>query len=387
MTSWTRVLKKLDAIIARHQPHDLLFRGQTNADWPLIPSAGRMRISPTKENRLFNKFVYRGTHLFPSVESSWDVLFLMQHHGLPTRLLDWTETFAIAVYFALKDMKRGQDAAIWILDPYALNEKWYNHPVVCNVHDDFDFEYEKYFASARAEDNELFPTDVAAIFGSPKHTRMRSQRSYFTLHRDVRAPLDRIHPDVLDHIRISDSCFDDATRFIEHAGINEFAVFPDLDGLVRFINQEEFEKNRLYGGRDMSIDLQIRDFKPDGKVAKEIMSAFLREGLPQGYFRRGSFDESIEKNEVILIGRKVPVALAKKVISVAKRCAPFLRYVRHHERAERTILIGGKTDISLEKGSRPVSDAEFNTLVKTRLTAKQFHAMLDSFVTVQPCSD
>ena len=48
---------------------------------------------------------------------------MMQHYGAPTRLLDWTESPLLALYFALKQNYGYYDAAIWMLNPSALTKK------------------------------------------------------------------------------------------------------------------------------------------------------------------------------------------------------------------------------------------------------------------------
>ncbi len=72
-----------------------------------------------------------------SLLDDWDALFFMQHYGVPTRLLDWTENPLIALYFAVmsapfKTKKSGRihfasDAAVWVLDPVAWNRKSLEH--------------------------------------------------------------------------------------------------------------------------------------------------------------------------------------------------------------------------------------------------------------------
>ena len=381
MSAFSRVLDHVEAACARRGRSDLFFRGHADATWPLIPSAGRKNVTPSRENRILNKFAAYSAHLVPAGASKWDLLFLMQHHGVPTRLLDWTDTFAIALYFAVRDKAPRKDAALWILDPYTVNEKWYKHPVICNLHDDFPHNYAEYFAPARVEDRKPFPTDVVAIFSNSLHPRMRSQRAYFTLHRDVQMPLERSHPDCLDEVLICDDCILEARRFITHAGINDYTLFPDLDGLARMICQEELGQQLHHGRGTNGIEVLIRDFKPDESISKAIMHDLLRVGVPRAFFQRGMFDETPDKNETILVGRRVPIDLAKKVIRTATRRAPFLKYVRHYEGVERSILIGGKTDLSLNAGARALEPDEVAALVKDDTTAAQFHSMLDSFVT------
>jgi hypothetical protein len=105
------------------------FRGQTDAGWDLVPKVWRTHDEQT-ERYLTNLF-YQGAKLrqsqFPNEDDYAGWLALMQHYGLPTRLLDWSESVLIGAYFALKfehDMliaRQFSDAAIWMLNPSGLN--------------------------------------------------------------------------------------------------------------------------------------------------------------------------------------------------------------------------------------------------------------------------
>src|SRR5687768_2335083 len=93
-----------------------VFRGQTNVDTPLIPRVGRLDVETHHEKWIFNQFVRdAAAYVNPMPESEWEQLALARHHGLPTRLLDWSENALVAAFFACYENYE-VDGAIYMLN-------------------------------------------------------------------------------------------------------------------------------------------------------------------------------------------------------------------------------------------------------------------------------
>jgi hypothetical protein len=104
---------------------EIWWRGHARTEWSLRPGVHRVEATGMYEKNISVRFVQRSRARHPNCPPNGDFpawLFFMQHYGLPTRLLDWTESVLVASYFAVTEA--GDDpGALWCLSPYHLNEK------------------------------------------------------------------------------------------------------------------------------------------------------------------------------------------------------------------------------------------------------------------------
>ena len=186
------------------------------------------------EKASYFDFVTQAGALLPADNSSWNNAFAMQHHGLPTRLLDWTENFAIALFFALRDAEG--DCCVWILDPFSLNEATMERAELCRP-DDLRGSYDDYFISSTM----VLEGPAVAISPLRHQPRLLHQCAGFTVHGKLNAPLELLYPNTLERVLIPKAAVGDAWAFLDLAGISEFTLFPDLDGLANEIHYKHFE--------------------------------------------------------------------------------------------------------------------------------------------------
>jgi hypothetical protein len=125
-STWQDVVEAIDNLTSN--PYEWLFRGQEEASWSLAPTLERICPADTRyraERQLFEDFTAKAhiytSHLPPTEDfQSW--MATMQHHGIPTRLLDWTYSPYVALFFAVNKKGNEDRATIWAIHSRPLIE-------------------------------------------------------------------------------------------------------------------------------------------------------------------------------------------------------------------------------------------------------------------------
>lgn len=191
----------------------LRFRGVPNASHNLRPVIGRDGVikagySKDLEKWLLGEFRRAVYTLLPSGEQrspDWVLIVLARHHGLPTRLLDWSASPLVAAYFAAED-EEANDAAIYAFQPS-----------------------EELFVDLGGTKRK--PLDDGDVFWIRPHQvlpRVAVQSSIFTVHP---CPTEAYNPEGLVKTVVAGDYKSAMLRQLFSFGVHRAALFPDVDGL------------------------------------------------------------------------------------------------------------------------------------------------------------
>lgn len=238
--------------------HSVWYRGCCTDSETLLPTLYRhTRFKKPEdfadlERQLMTRFRQRSIpYIDRSLIDDWEALFFMQHYGVPTRLLDWTENPLVALHFALMSVpyhlskKRKpifeSSAIVWILDPIVWNRHALSHQSfdggVLTPDDDALKGYRPVPKFVNMHNHPV------ALYGAHNSARIVAQQGVFMVFGRNAAPMERVvvtegfPKECLTKVTVGRSHVADMRRSMLNHGITESVVFPDLEGLAREIKR------------------------------------------------------------------------------------------------------------------------------------------------------
>lgn len=210
-----------------------IYRGQTK-NWPIQPSISRVVVEEGQlleiETRMlseFSRIAVSHDGNFP--DNPWEILAVAQHHGIPTRLVDWSYNALVAAWFAVEKpaAKNREYGVIWMYTPEV---------------DDL--------ISPEDRDTSPFELNQMRVF-EPRHvnSRIREQDGLFTISpHHVKGgfrPLERYgdHRWCMRKIQIPATSFVGLRYDLNSVGVHAGKLFPGLDGLAREIRDSNCYKS------------------------------------------------------------------------------------------------------------------------------------------------
>jgi len=220
------------------------YRGMAIQTWKLLPMFQRDNIKNIKlELEYLREFKQQAMLLAdPMPTKSIEWLFLMRHHGVPTRLLDWTESPLAAAFFAVNDKKEFEKEVgiIWALRPIKLNQKIGSIKVITSL-PSFD-EDKKLMDNYLPKEEEGEPDNnmQPIAFLAPRNSeRMQAQSSVFTISGDpkteINSAVDKNHS--WKYI-IPTAIKKQIKSELKLIGINRFQLFPELDSINKQFEED-----------------------------------------------------------------------------------------------------------------------------------------------------
>jgi len=260
-----------DPGIARFRPN-IAFRGLSDANYALKSGLIRLGgVSHRLEGHLLRNFrKYARRDSMPG-DSIWDWMALAQHHGLPTRLIDWTYSPYVAMHFATAKLEDFEiDGVIWCVD-FAKATELIPKKLLEVMQEEgsytFTVEMLNRIAATPVEFDRLGAEPFVVFFEPPSlDDRIVNQFALFSLMSSPTAALDvwlAEHPELCRKIIIPAEAKWEVRDKLDQANITERVLLPGLDGLSSWLK-------RYYTPRTIRMKPEpVKPSSPNESFARE----------------------------------------------------------------------------------------------------------------------
>lgn len=241
LSGYINALKKIKDVLIENGS-DVWFRGISDESYELVPGTVWRKIEESTHSGIIEEWLndyllYTNEEL----EDGFDIYALAQHYGLPTRLLDWTTSPLIALFFALEKEEVKNKRVVWAIDPFSLNTQVANWDGHLSVSDRFlrnNYKLDEYLPgplSGHGDSNIL--EGPICIRVQPRNRRILSQKGCFTLHGKSSVKIDDLLnriPRSIVKIEINGKkTRDKILNELFILGISEDSIFQDLEAFSK----------------------------------------------------------------------------------------------------------------------------------------------------------
>ncbi|RMA66573.1 FRG domain-containing protein [Ulvibacter antarcticus] len=235
-------------LVSSKNMHSWIYRGQSNASWPMVSSLSRYLISfkvhkdawSHQEERLLRIFKRKAHHFLnhlPNDNEAFEWLALMQHFGTPTRLIDFSFSPYVSAFFAIH--RTTIDSAVWAIFPPNFDRD----DTVTLMDGTKLNPKEMWMRTENSYENNFLPgTNNFLVMGEPEkmNQRLIAQAGTFVVPGVLDKTLESV---VLNYYPDGDKCIkkiilkkdirDEAMRDLYRSNITESTLFPGIDGMAR----------------------------------------------------------------------------------------------------------------------------------------------------------
>ena len=233
-----------------------VYRGMPNIDYKMTTSLRRncKALERTLEPAILKNFAKYAVIEEPSVANSvWRQMILGQHHGLPTRLLDWTHSALVALHFAVTEENlehmAEHDCMVWLIDIdelHSLLPEKYRRVMRENKAEVFSVDMLTQAAGSLSEYDADMGREAMVVIEPPSiNQRIVNQYAFFSVipldMEDVEDFLDRHTEHTVKYVIDRDLRWR-VRDMLDQLNMSERIVYPGLDGLSKWIARHYFVK-------------------------------------------------------------------------------------------------------------------------------------------------
>lgn len=242
-------IKEINSLVTCHAS-EIWYRGVSDESYELYSGVQWRGIQERKHEGMVDEFLTSCVLYDNTIKtlSAFEQYALMQHYGLPTRLLDWTISPLVALYFALEKDEVNEKRVVWCMNHTELNQITtgeYQTIYTHNVTDDEKFELDGYLPASLSSNSIELKDKAIAIKIQFTNKRISSQQGTFTLHGSEKVKIEdyfvsgnnaEVFKIEIDGKKVREELKDTLMQL----GITEDSIYQDLNSLSKRLMREFF---------------------------------------------------------------------------------------------------------------------------------------------------